>query len=89
MKIKEKIAIQTMNEPDRCVLCGDETGYTYDVPVDMRRFYVSGCGQLCENCYRQIKNDKICAMSKRELEYIARRILKQDLGKEKNPKETV
>lgn len=89
MKIKEKIAIQTMNEPERCVLCGCETSYTYDIPVDMRRFYVSGCGQLCENCNRQIKNEGNCVMSKREFEYITRKIVRRGFGKEENAKETV
>jgi hypothetical protein len=37
-------------EKDPCVVCGKETGYARNVPVDMREFYVEGVGQLCEEC---------------------------------------
>ena len=37
-------------EQDRCILCGEETGYTRNTPVDMREHYVDGAGQLCLEC---------------------------------------
>jgi hypothetical protein len=32
---------------DRCVLCGRETPYDYDTPIDMRIGYEPGSGQQC------------------------------------------
>lgn len=36
---------------DHCVLCGVETPYNYETPVDMRIGYVEGAGQLCSSCF--------------------------------------
>ncbi len=33
-----------------CVICGETTTVLIDTPIDCRRFYVHGCGQLCEKC---------------------------------------
>ena len=38
-------------EYDKCVLCGKDTPYTYDVHIDYRYGYVEGAGQLCRECY--------------------------------------
>lgn len=37
--------------PEHCVLCGKPTPYSIDTPVNMRRFYIQGAGQLCKECY--------------------------------------
>ena len=37
-------------EQDLCILCGEETGYARSTPVDMRKHYVDGAGQLCPEC---------------------------------------
>lgn len=37
---------------ERCVRCGAETEYDINYPVDMRRWYIEGSGQLCPSCYR-------------------------------------
>ena len=42
------------NENDRCLLCGCNTEYKRYIPITERLYYVVGCGQLCENCYRGI-----------------------------------
>lgn len=36
---------------EECVLCGCDTGVAETVPVQDRKYYIYGCGQLCENCY--------------------------------------
>lgn len=39
-------------EKERCVIlsCDKETPYTKDTPIEKRRHYVRGAGQLCEKC---------------------------------------
>ena len=39
---------------DTCVLCGAETIYDVSTPITERSFYILGCGQLCQNCYKKI-----------------------------------
>lgn len=41
-------------EIEKCVLCGEETTYTKDVPIYMRFFYIEGMGQLCSKCYERL-----------------------------------
>lgn len=36
---------------EKCVICGGGTGIVASVPVKERKRYISGCGQLCEDCY--------------------------------------
>ncbi len=47
-----------MNEKDRCVLCWKETEYTKDTPIEERQFYIEGSGQLCEECYREVRREE-------------------------------
>lgn len=46
--------IQTMEEFDKCVLCGELTPYKKSDHVDTREFYVEGAGQLCGGCYGKV-----------------------------------
>jgi len=39
-----------IEEIEECVLCGKETEYYRNTPIDKRKHYVEGCGQLCEDC---------------------------------------
>ena len=39
---------------DLCIRCGKETEYSQSTPVDKRYFYVTGSGQMCEDCYRGV-----------------------------------
>lgn len=39
---------------EKCVRCGKETAYDQSTPVDMRRWYVEGSGQLCEACWYKL-----------------------------------
>lgn len=40
---------------DKCVYphCGTNTGVRTDQPVELRTYYVEGCGQLCEDCWHK------------------------------------
>ena len=39
---------------ERCVRCGKETEYEISSPVEIRRWYVEGSGQLCEACFYEL-----------------------------------
>lgn len=43
-------------QEEKCVVCGGNTGYFFDTPIDERQFYVVGVGQLCEKCFKEIYN---------------------------------
>lgn len=47
-----------MRETEKCALCGADTGEVADTPTYLRRHYVEGSGQLCENCYEEIAENK-------------------------------
>ncbi len=47
--IKQKASV---SEP--CVVCGEDTGYTKDIPIAQRQCYIEGAGQLCRKCYAAI-----------------------------------
>lgn len=34
-----------------CVICGKRTDVKREDPVGLRRYYVEGVGQLCEECF--------------------------------------
>tara|TARA_R100000458_G_C8251227_1_gene228127 strand:- start:429 stop:683 length:255 start_codon:yes stop_codon:yes gene_type:complete len=36
---------------DKCVICNTDTQYDEFDHIDVRYFYVEGCGQLCPKCY--------------------------------------
>jgi hypothetical protein len=35
---------------DLCVICNNNSGVRTYCPVDQRKHYVEGCGQLCPDC---------------------------------------
>ncbi len=44
---------ETNNEGPRyeiCIYCGVTTDVPISLPIDCRKNYVVGCGQLCEKC---------------------------------------
>ncbi len=41
-------------ENDKCVLCGKDSGMPENMPINERKNYVKGCGQLCEDCFRRL-----------------------------------
>ena len=41
-----------MNE--LCTRCGRPTPYEINTPVEIRKWYVDGSGQFCEQCFSQL-----------------------------------
>ena len=41
-------------ETEKCVLCGAETNVPVDLHIDLRKNYVEGVGQLCDDCAKKI-----------------------------------
>lgn len=39
---------------ERCVLCGQTTDTPLSRPIDLRDYYVEGCGQLCRDCWQRV-----------------------------------
>ena len=39
---------------ENCIRCGRPTPYNQSTPVDIRKWYVDGSGQLCEQCFSQL-----------------------------------
>jgi len=39
---------------ERCIRCGKKTEYNVSTPVTVRRWYVEGSGQLCEQCFYEL-----------------------------------
>ena len=54
---KEHIQISFSKATDKyetCVLCGDITDVKQRMPIDARRYYIDGIGQLCRQCFLKI-----------------------------------
>ncbi len=43
---------------EQCVLCKKELEVLTTTPIQERRFYIKGAGQLCKECYSKIYNQK-------------------------------
>lgn len=41
-----------MNE--LCIRCNKPTPYNPNTPITLRRYYVEGSGQLCEQCFYEL-----------------------------------
>ena len=39
---------------EKCIRCGRETEYETSTPVTVRRWYIEGSGQLCEQCFYEL-----------------------------------
>ena len=37
-----------------CVRCGKETKYDTSTPITLRRYFIEGAGQLCEECWNKL-----------------------------------
>jgi hypothetical protein len=37
-----------------CIRCGKPTIYHPNTPITLRRYYVEGSGQLCEQCFYEL-----------------------------------
>lgn len=49
----EEMANLLKPEVEKCVLCGAETPYVKETPIELRFHYIEGAGQLCKNCYNK------------------------------------
>lgn len=49
-----------------CIRCGKETEYDVHTPVNIRRFYIDGSGQLCEECWRELYEKEMKNASDRQ-----------------------
>ena len=52
--VREKRQCTVPGEMERCVLCWGETDVPKDTPVNRRRYYLEGQGQLCAKCYYEL-----------------------------------
>ncbi|MBQ3020191.1 MAG: hypothetical protein IJD77_06370 [Clostridia bacterium] len=59
-KVTDETKLDKEKNIEKCVICGKETGYTYNVSIGERQFYIEGAGQLCEQCYYElyVKNNR-------------------------------
>ncbi len=49
--MNKKIEKKEKEEIEECVVCHKKTEYLKSTPIDQRKYYVEGCGQLCEDCF--------------------------------------
>ncbi len=50
-KDKKKIKAEEM---DLCVYCGRLSEEKKSTPINLRKYYIEGAGQLCKKCYEYI-----------------------------------
>ncbi len=43
---------------EQCVICGFAVFVNRDTPVECRKNYVEGCGQLCEGCAADVHREQ-------------------------------
>lgn len=53
MKDKNESVDKTI-EYERCDLCGELTDIPVDMPIQKRKGYIEGSGQLCQKCYYEL-----------------------------------
>ena len=54
----EKIYVDNKSETgefEHCVMCGDATSVLFSTPIEFRDFYETGCGQLCFDCAKKLR----------------------------------
>lgn len=53
--IKPKDEVKSISgEYEKCVLCGEKTNIKVSKNIDTREHYVTGVGQLCEECHKKL-----------------------------------
>jgi len=50
----KKYVMNDKVETEKCVLCGAETNVPVNLHIDLRKNYVEGVGQLCDDCAKKI-----------------------------------
>ena len=43
---------------EKCIICGTGTDYFVDDPIEIRKHYIVGCGQLCSRCFSSISSNQ-------------------------------
>jgi hypothetical protein len=56
--LKTEHDFSVLKDTDSCVFCNKDTGVPSCSNVDMRKNYIDGAGQLCDECFVRIY-DKI------------------------------
>ena len=53
---------------EKCIICGENTEIPVGMKVQERRYYVRGCGPLCEKCYKGLYSEwkKFRVLDKKE-----------------------
>lgn len=60
---------------EKCVICHKTLDITCDTPIQERGNYISGCGQLCEDCYYEtVISQESYELSPGQLNYILKKI---------------
>ena len=53
------MSANTKTEYEKCVICHRWTDVPVDRHINLRRYFVAGVGELCEECYSQLINDNL------------------------------
>jgi hypothetical protein len=53
MKTDREILREIIDEHEKCVMCGALTDVPKNMHIDLRKHYVEGAGQLCNNCGKE------------------------------------
>ena len=48
---------------ENCIRCGRSTPYDQSTPIHLRRYYVVGSGQLCEQCFSQLYSSPVPSLT--------------------------
>lgn len=57
MEEKKTATKSDKNLIEYCCLCGAQTEYRFDEPVQERENYIAGVGQLCPKCARNLAKE--------------------------------
>lgn len=62
----------TAEKTEQCILCGKDIGVPFSTPVSLRKNYLRGCGQLCEDCCAELNRSTASGfeMTEMEMEYL-------------------
>lgn len=47
------------DKKENCIMCSKKTKEKENTVIHKRKYYVSGAGQLCEECYKKIYSNKL------------------------------
>ena len=53
--VKEPVINEQSDEFEICIQCGKPTKVLKSTPIDLRKGFIVGCGQLCNDCNRDLE----------------------------------